>query len=94
MAHTKAGGSTANVRDSRGQRLGVKLFSGQKANAGSVLIRQRGAKYVAGKNVKIGKDDTLYAKVAGVVAFKKKKMKAFTGKLHMKTVIEIVPIKA
>lgn len=69
MAHTKAQGSTSNGRDSHGQRLGIKRYGGQKVLAGSVLVRQRGTKYLPGMNVGRGKDDTLFAKVAGVVTF-------------------------
>lgn len=89
MSKTKAGGSTANVRDSRGQRLGVKIFGGQKANAGAVIIRQRGTKFVPGKNVRRGNDDTLYAAKEGTVHFQKHKVKSFTGHLHMKTIVNV-----
>jgi len=61
MAHTKSGGSTKLGRDSRAKRLGVKRQEGQKVSAGEVLIRQRGTRYLAGKNVRRGADDTLYA---------------------------------
>ena len=61
MAHRKAGGSAKNLRDSQPIYLGVKLFDGQQANAGSVLVRQRGTKILAGKNVKVGKDHTLFS---------------------------------
>ena len=69
MAHTKAQGSTSNGRDSAGQRLGVKNFGGQVVKAGMVLVRQRGTKFLPGNNVGIGRDDTLFSKVAGVVTF-------------------------
>ncbi len=69
MAHTKAQGSTSNGRDSAGQRLGVKNFGGQVVKAGMILVRQRGTKFLPGNNVGIGRDDTLYSKVAGVVTF-------------------------
>jgi large subunit ribosomal protein L27 len=69
MAHKKGGGSSTNGRDSHGQRLGVKRFGGQLVNAGTILIRQRGAKHRAGENVGKGKDDTLYALVTGYVKF-------------------------
>jgi large subunit ribosomal protein L27 len=70
MAHKKGVGSSRNGRDSAGQRLGVKRFSGQKVNAGSILVRQRGTKFHPGQNVGIGGDDTLFAKIDGVVAFR------------------------
>jgi large subunit ribosomal protein L27 len=69
MAHTKSQGSSTNGRDSAGQRLGVKIFGDQKINAGSIIIRQRGTKFHPGKNVGIGSDNTIYAKVDGVVKF-------------------------
>ncbi|MBU0722265.1 50S ribosomal protein L27 [Patescibacteria group bacterium] len=91
MAHKKAGGSTVLGRDSQSQRLGVKLQDGEYAKAGSIIIRQRGTKYRAGKNVKIGKDDTLFALTAGLVKFATKKIKKYTGKLQ---VVKIVSITA
>ena len=81
MAHKKAGGSTTLGRDSASQRLGVKLFAGEFASAGSILVRQRGTKFRPGKNVKKGGDDTLFAETSGIVSFTKKKIKRFTGKL-------------
>jgi large subunit ribosomal protein L27 len=69
MAHKKAGGSTNNGRDSESKRLGVKLFGGQAAIAGNILVRQRGTKFHAGENVGIGKDHTLFAKADGAVKF-------------------------
>ena len=72
MAHTKSQGSSTNGRDSAAQRLGVKVFGDQKINAGSIIIRQRGTKYHPGKNVGMGKDNTLFAKIAGVVKFARK----------------------
>jgi len=69
MAHKKGVGSSKNGRDSNGQRLGVKRFSGQTVSAGSILVRQRGTKIHPGNNVGRGKDDTLFAKVSGVVKF-------------------------
>ncbi|MEW6517580.1 MAG: 50S ribosomal protein L27 [candidate division FCPU426 bacterium] len=69
MAHKKGQGSTTNGRDSAGQRLGCKRFSGQYVSAGSILVRQRGTRFKPGANVGQGKDDTLYAKVSGVVKY-------------------------
>jgi len=69
MAHKKAGGSTRNGRDSESKRLGVKVFGGQKINAGSIIVRQRGTKMHAGENVGMGKDHTLFATSDGVVEF-------------------------
>ena len=70
MAHKKGQGSSRNGRDSNSQRLGVKAFGGEVVTGGSILVRQRGTKFQAGTNVGRGKDDTLYARVAGVVRFK------------------------
>ena len=72
MAHTKAQGSSTNGRDSAGQRLGVKVFGDQKITAGAIIIRQRGTKYHPGKNVGMGTDYTLFAKIAGIVKFVRK----------------------
>jgi large subunit ribosomal protein L27 len=69
MAHKKGVGSSRNGRDSAAQRLGVKRFGGQAVLGGSILVRQRGSKFKPGANVGIGSDDTLYAKVAGIVKF-------------------------
>jgi large subunit ribosomal protein L27 len=72
MAHKKGGGSSTNGRDSQGQRLGIKRFGGQEVNSGSILIRQRGTRYKAGKNVGRAKDDSLFALINGVVLFENK----------------------
>jgi large subunit ribosomal protein L27 len=69
MAHKKAGGSSRNGRDSNAQRLGVKRFGGQDVLAGNIIVRQRGTKYRAGKNVGMGKDHTLFALIDGKVLF-------------------------
>ncbi len=69
MAHKKAGGSSRNGRDSAGRRLGVKKFGGENAIAGNIIVRQRGTKWHAGRNVGMGSDHTLFALVDGTVAF-------------------------
>jgi len=69
MAHKKAGGSSRNGRDSAGQRLGVKRFSGQLVSPGSILVRQKGTRIFPGENVGMGKDYTLFAKIEGIVKF-------------------------
>lgn len=69
MAHKKAGGACRNGRDSRGQRLGVKAFGGQKVTAGSIIMRQHGTKFYPGTNAGIGSDCTIFAKVSGTVVF-------------------------
>jgi len=70
MAHKKGQGSSRNGRDSNSQRLGVKRFAGQVVTGGSILVRQRGTRFYPGVNVGRGKDDTLYARVAGTVRFR------------------------
>ena len=72
MAHKKGVGSSRNGRDSHSQRLGVKRFAGQLVTGGSILVRQRGTKFKPGLNVGIGRDDTLFAKIAGIVQFEDK----------------------
>ena len=74
MAHKKGQGSSRNGRDSNSQRLGVKLYGGQTANEGSIIIRQRGTRYKPGINVGKGKDDTLFALSAGIVTFSPKRL--------------------
>jgi len=81
MAHTKAQGAVKGNRDSRAKRLGVKIYGGQEALAGSILVRQKGTNFSAGKNVSMGKDFTLFALESGKVLFKK---------LNGKRVIEIL----
>jgi large subunit ribosomal protein L27 len=71
MAHKKGQGSSRNGRDSNAQRLGVKRFDGQLVHAGTIIVRQRGTKFQAGDGTKIGKDDTLFATVNGVVKFRR-----------------------
>ncbi|MBN1556697.1 MAG: 50S ribosomal protein L27 [Lentisphaerae bacterium] len=71
MAHKKSGGAAKNGRDSQSKRLGVKRMEGQQVTAGSILVRQRGTRVFPGRNVKRGKDDTLFALKAGVVQFDK-----------------------
>jgi len=72
MAHKKGGGSSTNGRDSQGQRLGIKRFGGQMVTGGSILVRQRGTRYKPGRNVGRAKDDSLFARVSGVVRFEDK----------------------
>lgn len=72
MAHKKGQGSTRNGRDSNAQRLGVKVFGGQTVKGGAIIVRQRGTRFQAGRNVGLGKDDTLFATAAGTVAFQDK----------------------
>ena len=89
MSKTKATGATKLGRDSRPKYLGVKLYEGQKAKPGSVIIRQRGSKFLAGKNVRQGKDDTLYAVKEGVVKFGTKRKKSFDGSQRIAKIVNV-----
>lgn len=80
MAHKKAGGSAKNLRDSNPKYLGTKLYAGQKAKTGFILVRQRGTKIIPGKNVGVGNDHTLFALKDGVVTFQSVRKTDFTGK--------------
>jgi large subunit ribosomal protein L27 len=82
MSKTKGGGSTRNGRDSNAQRLGVKVFDGTAIHAGTILVRQRGTRFHPGKNVGIGKDDTLFALSEGSVKF---------GERRGRKVVDVVP---
>lgn len=93
MAHKKAGGSTALGRESQSKRLGVKLTEGAVAQPGSIIIRQRGTKYHPGKNVKRGKDDTLYAIVNGYIHFSHLRRLAFDGVVKRRTYISVLSDK-
>lgn len=89
MAHKKSGGSTQLGRESESKRLGVKIYGGQAAQAGQIIIRQRGTKYHPGINVRRGADDTLYAALSGIVAFSTKKVRNFAGKLRDKAFVHV-----
>ena len=86
MAHKKGVGSSENGRESESKRLGVKLFGGQAAIAGNIIVRQRGTKHNPGKNVGMGKDHTLYAKCDGIVEFARKK--------DNKSFVSVIPVEA
>ena len=90
MSHKKAGGSTKNGRDSNAKRLGVKLYAGQKVNAGNILVRQKGNKFFAGDNVGTGKDFTLFALKNGVVKFSEKRQKKYDGRVYRNKFVNIV----
>lgn len=94
MAHKKGVGSSDNGRDSKSKRLGVKLFGGQLAKAGNILVRQRGTRFHAGENVYMSNDHSLHAAVAGTVAFKKKqKDRTFVSILPLEGVVTAKPAK-
>jgi len=93
MAKTKATGATKLGRDSLPKYLGVKLFAGQKAKVGQILIKQRGTKFLPGKNVKRGKDDTLYALKEGVVHFATKRKRGFNESQRIVKIVNVGPVK-
>jgi large subunit ribosomal protein L27 len=90
MAHRKAGGSAKNLRDSQPKYLGVKRADGQTVKTGEIIVRQRGTKIDAGKNVRIGKDHTLFAGVDGKVSFKNKRKTRFSGHSVLKKVVDVI----
>jgi len=91
MAHKKAGGSAKNLTDSNPKYLGTKLYAGEKASAGSIIVRQRGTKMLPGKNVGMGKDHTLYALKEGVVSFGSKRKVSFNSRVLVKKTVNIIP---
>lgn len=90
MAKTKSSGSTKLGRDSQPKYLGVKICHGQEVRAGNIIIRQRGTKFIPGKNVRRGKDDTLYAAKAGKVNFKSIQKKRFDNSKRPAKVVEVL----
>lgn len=90
MAHTKAGGSTENNRDSQAKYLGIKLYAGEKAKAGVILVRQRGTKFVAGAGVRLGKDDTIYAIKEGFVKYETKRKIKFDGAKRTINLVSVI----
>ncbi len=93
MAHTKAAGSTRLGRDSQPKYLGVKLFSGETAKPGSIILRQRGTKFILGKNVRKGSDDTIYSIINGIVKFGQKTVKRYDGSRRVAKVVNVMPTK-
>ena len=89
MAHRKAGGTARNLRDSNPKYLGTKLYAGEQAKVGSVIIRQRGSKIIAGKNIGTGKDYTLYALKEGTVSFRDARKVRYDGKVVRKKVVDV-----
>jgi len=90
MASTKAGGSAKNLNDSNPKYLGVKLTHGEAARPGMVIVRQRGTRIEAGKNVAVGRDHTLFALTTGTVAYRTRRKTNFTGRIVSKKVAEVV----
>lgn len=91
MATTKSAGTASNLRDSNPQYLGVKLSDGSKAKVGSIIVRQRGTRIMAGNNVGTGKDHTLFAEKAGTVRFRQKNRTQFNGKTKKKKFVDVIP---
>ena len=89
MASTKAGGSAKNLNDSNPKYLGVKLADGQEARPGMIIASQRGTKIEAGKNVKVGKDHTLFAIASGKVAFRDKRFRRYDGRVVSKKIVSV-----
>jgi large subunit ribosomal protein L27 len=89
MAHRKAAGTARNLNDSNPKYLGTKLYAGQKAKPGSVIVRQRGSKILAGKNIGTGKDFTLFALKEGIVSFREVRKTHFNGKVGRKKVVDV-----
>lgn len=90
MSSTKAGGSTKNLRDSNPKYLGTKLYAGQKARPGFIIVRQRGTKIEAGKNVRVGKDHTLFAVADGIVSYRERRKCRFDGHIIQKKVVDVL----
>jgi len=90
MAHKASQGSTALGRDSKSKRLGIKKFAGEKVIPGNIIVRQRGTKYFPGSGVMMGKDHTIFAVIAGAVAFEKKKRISFTGHRRLRTFVNVI----
>ena len=93
MAHTKAGGTAKNLRDSAGQRLGVKRFGGQTVRTGGIIVRQRGTRMEAGVGVGVGVDHTLFAMRDGVVEFSTRQITKFTGRKVRRTIVSVADAK-
>ncbi len=89
MATKKAGGTAKNLTDSNPKYLGVKLYSGEKASSGSVIVRQRGTVYLPGRNTLLGKDHTIFAKKPGVVSFKNKRKISWHGKKKVQKEVSV-----
>lgn len=90
MSTKKSGGSSKNLRDSQPKYLGVKRADGQDVKTGQVIVRQRGTKIEAGKNVSVGKDHTLFASVAGKVSFRNMRKTRFDGRTVTKKTVDVV----
>lgn len=93
MAHKKAQGSSNNGRDSQSKRLGIKVYGAQPIKAGAIIVRQRGTSMYPGKNVRVGRDYTIFATMDGIVRFSKKKMLKFDGRKKVQTLVHVDPVE-
>lgn len=91
MASKKAGGTAKNLTDSNAQYLGVKLFAGQKAAKGNIIVRQRGTRMLPGLNVGIGKDHTIFALIDGIVSFRNVRKNNFNGTSTTRSAVDVTP---
>ena len=94
MAHTKAGGTAKNLRDSNPKYLGVKRGDGQKVTIGEIIVRQRGTAIMAGRNIGVGKDHTLFARIRGTLRFRSARKTNFDGRSVRRHVVDIVEVEA
>ena len=90
MAHKKAGGSAKNLTDSEAKYLGVKLYAGEVARPGAIIVRQRGTAYMVGKNVGLGKDHTIFSLINGIVSFRTARKTSFAGKTKVRPVVDVL----
>jgi len=90
MASKKAGGTAKNLTDSKPKFLGVKLFAGQTAKEGDIIVRQRGTKMLPGKNVGLGRDHTLFALTTGIVAFRDQRKVRFDGRTKIRSAVDVI----
>ncbi len=90
MASKKAGGTAKNLTDSKAKYLGVKLYAGQVAKAGDIIVRQRGTRMMPGKNVGLGKDHTIFSLIEGVVSFRNKRKLNFNGTTTVRSAVDVV----
>lgn len=90
MAHTKAGGTAKNLRDSNPKYLGVKRSDGERVYTGQIIVRQRGTRILPGKNIGVGTDHTLFARVNGTVKFRTKRKTNFDGRSNTRSIVDVV----
>ncbi|KKW20141.1 MAG: 50S ribosomal protein L27 [Parcubacteria group bacterium GW2011_GWA2_51_10] len=90
MAHTKAGGTAKNLRDSNPKYLGIKKSDGESVKVGEIIIRQRGTKVLPGKNIGVGVDHTLFALTVGTVQFRTKRKTNFDGRTNTRSIVDVV----